>query len=181
MTWVSYCRHCFGVGQQCRCSVIPHQAPGPMMALWTPPIMSYMAMVSSTETMASNSTVGMTLSRPLTPRLFLLEPMDMSSYPTPEELLRMAGVSRGSRGQTPQWTSTAPGPHQPGPRMPHPQVPTPGRQEATALTPYRQQVFPPPAPAPRQDATSSASQSQERERPADKETRPRGRSSSRGP
>ena len=37
MTRVPYCRHCFGVRQRCRCSVIPHQAPGPTMALWTAP------------------------------------------------------------------------------------------------------------------------------------------------
>ena len=36
MTRVRYCRHCFGVGQQCRCSVMPHQAPGMMTALWSP-------------------------------------------------------------------------------------------------------------------------------------------------
>ena len=172
MTRVPYCWHCFGVGQRCRCSVIPHQAPGPTMALWTPPIMSYAAMVSSTETTASDPTVGVMLLRPPTPGLPPLEPMDTSSYPTMEELLRMAGVSRGARGLTPLRTPTAPGPHQPGPRAPHPQVPTPRRQEATALTPYRQQVFPPPAPAPRQDATSRASQSQEQERPADEEMRP---------
>ena len=47
MTQVRYCQHCFGVRQWCRCSVIPHQAPGLTMALWTPPIASYMAMVSS--------------------------------------------------------------------------------------------------------------------------------------
>ena len=32
MTQVRYCRHCFGVGQRCRCSAIPHQAPGPTLA-----------------------------------------------------------------------------------------------------------------------------------------------------
>ena len=145
MTRVPYCRHCFGVRQWCRCSVTPHQAPGPTMALWTPPIMSCVAMASSTETTASDSTIGV---MPLTPGLPPLEPMDTSSYPTTEELLRMAGVGRGARGRTPLWTPTVPSPRQPGPRMPHPQVPTPGRQEATALTPYQHQVFPPPAPAP---------------------------------
>ena len=104
----------------------------------------------------------------------------MSPPLTTEELLQTAGVSRGTQGQTPQCTPTAPGPRQPRPRMPHPQVPTPGRQEATALTPYRQQVFQPPTPAPRQDTTPSASQSQGQERLAGKETRPQGRSSSQG-
>ena len=156
MTRVPYCWHCFGVGQWCRCSVIPHQAPGPMMALWTPPVMSYVAMVSSTETTASNSTVGMTLSRPPTPGLPSLEPMDTSPYPTTEELLRMAGVGRGARGQTPLWTPTTPGPHQPGPRMPHPQVPTPGRQKpqhrlptgsrCSHLQPLPPGRMPPPVP-----------------------------------
>ena len=180
MTRVRYCRHCFGVGQRCRCSVVPHQAPGPMMALWMPPIASYAAMASSTETMASTSTVGAAPSRYQTSGLPPLEPMDTSPPLTTEELLRTAGVGRGARGWTPPWTLTAPGPRQPRPRTPHPQVPTPGRQGATAPTPYRQQVFPPPTPAPRQDATPSASQSQGQERPAGKETRPRGRSSSRG-
>ena len=137
-------------------------------------------MVSSTETTASTSTVGVTPSRPPTPGLPLLEPMDTSSFPTTEELLMMAGVGRGARGRTPLQTPTTPGPRQPGPRMPHPQVPSPGRQEATASTPYWQQVFPPPTPAPRRDATPSTSQSQGQGRPAGKETRPQGRLSSRG-
>ena len=58
MTQTRYCWHCFGVGQQCRCSVTPHQAPGPTTALWMPPVTSYAAMASSTETMASTLTVG---------------------------------------------------------------------------------------------------------------------------
>ena len=126
MTRVRYCRHSFGVGQQCRCLVIPHQAPGPTMALWTPPIASYVAMASSTETTASTSTVGATPSRPQTSALPPLEPMDTLPPPTMEELLMTAGVSRGTRGWTPLRTPTAPGPRQPGPRTPHPQVPTPG-------------------------------------------------------
>ena len=56
MTHTRYCQHCFGVGQQCRCTVAPHRAPGPVTALWTPPIASYMAMASSTETTVSAST-----------------------------------------------------------------------------------------------------------------------------
>ena len=60
-------------------------------------------------------------------------------------------------------------------------MPAPGRQGATAQTPYRQQVFPPPTLAPRSRATPSASQSQGQERLADEGTEARGRSSSRGP
>ena len=172
MTRVRYCRHCFGVGQKCQCSVIPHQAPGPTMALWTSPAASYVAMASSTETTASTSTVGTTPLRYQTSGLPPLEPMDMLLPLTMEELLQTAGVGRGARGRTPLRTPTAPGPHQPRPRTPPPQVPTPRRQEATTPTPYWQQVFPPPTPAPRQDATPSASQSQGQERPAGEETRP---------
>ena len=143
MTRVQYCRLCFGVSQQCRCSVVPHQAPGPTMALWMPPVVSYVAMASSTETTASTSAVGVTPSSYQTSGLPPLEPMDMMPPLTTENLLLTAGVSRGTRGQYPPRTPTTPGPRQPRPRMPHPQVPTPGRQGATSLTPYRQQVLPP--------------------------------------
>ena len=44
------------------------------------------------------------------------------------------------------------------PKTPQQQVPTPGRQEVTQATPYRQQVFPPKRPAPKLSATPSASQ-----------------------
>ena len=181
MTRVQYCQHCFGVKQQCRCSVVPHQAPGPTTALWMPPVASYAAMASSTETMASTSAVGVTRSRYQTSRLPPLEPMDTSPPLTAEDLLLTAGVGRGASGWTPLRTPTAPGPRQPRPMTPHPQVPTPGRQGATTLTPYQQQVFPPQTATPRQGATSSATQSQGQERLAGKETGPRGRSSSRGP
>ena len=150
------------------------------MALWTPLVASYVAMASSTETTASTLTVGVTPSRHQTSVLSLLEPMDTSPPLTTEQLLLTAGVGRSTRGWTLMQTPTAPGPHQPRPRMPHPQVPTPGRQGATAPTPYWQQVLPPPTTAPRQGATPSASQSQGQERPAGEETGPRGRLLSRG-
>ena len=153
MTRTRYCQHCFGVGQQCQCSVAPHQAPGPTTALWMPPVVSYMAIASSTETTASTSTVGVTPSRYPTSGLPPLEPMDTSPPLTTEQLLLTAGVGRGTRGRTSPRTPTTPGPRQPRQGTPHPQVPTPRRQGATAQTPYRQQVFPPPTPAPRQSAT----------------------------
>ena len=146
-----------------------------------PPVVSYVAMASYTETMASTSTVGVTPSRYQTSGLPPLEPMDTSPPLTAEDLLMTAGVGRGARGWTPLWTPTTPGPRQPRPKMPHPQVPTPRRQGSTASTPYRQQVFLPQTAAPRQGATSSAAQSQGQERPAGEETGPRGRSSSHGP
>ena len=53
LTRVQYCQHC-------HCSVVPHQAPGLMAALWMPPTMTYAAMASSTETTASASAAGVT-------------------------------------------------------------------------------------------------------------------------
>ena len=182
MTRVRYCRHCFGVGQRCRCSVIPHQAPGTTTALWLPPVASYAAMASSTETIASTSTVGVTASRTSgTSGMPLLEPMETSPPLSMADLLLTAGVGRGTRGRTPPRAPTAPGPRQSRPRAPPPQMPTPKGQGATASTPYQQQVSPPSTPAPGQSAAPHASRSQGQERPADEETRSRGRSASRGP
>ena len=181
MTHTRYCRHCFGVGQQCRCTVTPHRASGPVTALWLPPIVSYMAMASSTETTVSTSTVGAAPLGYPTSAMPPLEPMEMSPPLPMEQLLLTAGIGRGGRGRTPPQTPTAPGLRQPRPRTPQWQVPTPRRQGATAQTTYWQQVFPPPTPAPRPRATPSASQSQGQERPADEETEARGRSSSQGP
>ena len=98
LTWVRYCRLCFGVGQKCQCSSIPHQAPSQASALWMPPMMSYVAMASSTETTASSSAAGVTPSSYPPPGMPPLEPMDMLPAPTSENLLATAGVGRGSRG-----------------------------------------------------------------------------------
>ena len=57
---VRYCRSCFGVSPGCQCSAVPCQVSGPMAALWSPPTLSYSAMVSSTETTASTSMAGVT-------------------------------------------------------------------------------------------------------------------------
>ena len=170
LTRGQYCQSCFGVGHRCQCSTVPHQAPGPMAALWAPPTVSYAAMVSSTETTASTSVAGAT---PLPPGMPTLEPMDMSPAPTAENLLATAGVGRGHKPRTQPRTPTAPGLHQMRPSMPQQQVPTPGRQEAT---PYRQQVFPPRCAVPKPSATPSACQ--DHEDPAREEEGARGRSSS---
>ena len=98
LTRVRHCRFCFGVGQKCWCSSIPHQAPGQASALWTPPTMSYTAIASSIETTASSSAAGVTPSSYPPPGIPPLEPMDMLPAPTLENLLATAGVSRGSRG-----------------------------------------------------------------------------------
>ena len=143
LTRVRYCQSCFGVGQGCQCSAIPRQAPGPTSALWTPPTVSYAAMVSSTETTASTSAAGVTHPSYLPPGMPPLEAMDTLPAPTTENLLATAGVGRGGRTRAELRIPAAPGLHQTRPRMPQQQVPTPGGQGVTQATPYRQQVFPP--------------------------------------
>ena len=178
LTRVRYCRSCFGVSQGCQCSAVPRQAPGPTASLWTPPTASYAAMVSSTETTASASVAGMAPPSHLPPGMPVLEPMDTMPAPTMENLLATAGVGRGRRPQSQPQTPTAPGLCQMRPSTPQQQVPTPEGQEATPVTPYCQQVFPPHCPAPPPSATPSASQDQQE--PAG-EGGARGRSSSQGP
>ena len=124
---VRYCRSCFGIGPGCQCSMVPRQASGPTAALWTPPTLSYSAMVSSTETTASTSAAGVTPPSHLLPRVPAIELMDMLRPLTMENLLATAGVGRGHKPQTlPQMPAT-PGLHQMRPKMPQQQAPTPGR------------------------------------------------------
>ena len=179
LTRVRYCRHCFGVGQKCWCSTIPHQAPGPTSALWTPPTVSYAAMVSSTETMASTSAAGVTHPSYPPPGMSPLEAMDMLPAPTTENLLATAGVGRGGRTRSQPRTPTAPGVCQTRPRAPQEQAPTPGRHETTQATPYWQQVYPPRRATPKPNTTPSTSQGHQE--PAREDEGGRGRSSSRGP
>ena len=179
LTRVLYCRHCFGVGQRCQCSVVPHQAPDLTAALWMPPTVSYTAMVSSTKTTASTSATGVTPPSHLPPRAPAIKPMDTLPHPTTENLLATAGIGRGHKPQTPWQMPAALGLCQMRPRTPQQQAPTPGGQEATQAMPYRQQVFPPKRPAPQPSATPSASQDHgDLAREAEGT---RGRSSSRGP
>ena len=176
---VRYCRSCFGVGLGCQCSAVPCQVSGPTAALWAPPTLSYLAMVSSTETTASTSTAGVTPPSHLPPRDPAVELMDTLLPLTTENLLATAGVSRGRKPHTPPHVPTAPGLRQMRPKMPQQQAPTPGRQEAMQATPYRQQVFPPKRPAPKPSATPSTSWDQGG--PAGEAGSARGRSLSRGP
>ena len=176
LTRVQYCQHCFGVSQRCQCPTIPHQAPGPTLALWTPPTVSYAAMVSSTKTTASTSAAGVTHPSYLPSGLPPLEAMDTLLAPTTENLLATAGVGRSSRTQTQLQIPTALGLCQMRPRMPQQQAPIPGRQEATTATPYQQQVYPPQHAAPKPSTTPSASQGHEE--PAREDKGARGRSSS---
>ena len=176
LTWVQYCRHCFRVGQKCWCSAIPHQAPDQASALWIPPMMSYAAMASSTETTASSSVAGVTpLSYP-PPGMPPLEAMDMLLAPTLENLLATAGVGRGGRIQSQPRTPITPGICQTRPTVPQQQVPIPGRQEMNQATPYRQQVYPPRRATPKLSTAPSTSQGHEELAREDEDAR--GRSSS---
>ena len=158
---------------------VPRQAPGLTAALWTPPTLSYSAMVSSTETTASTSMAGVTPLSHLPPRGPTTEPMDTLPPPTTENLLATASISRGHKPRVPLPVPAAPGLYQMRPKTPQQQAPTPGRQEATQATPYRQQVFPPKCPTSKSSATPSASQDQGD--PAGEAGGTMGRSLSRGP
>ena len=54
LTHLKYCHLCFGIGNKCRCTNVPHQTPSQASALWKPPTMSYATMASPTTTMASS-------------------------------------------------------------------------------------------------------------------------------
>ena len=136
-------------------------------------------MVSSTETTASTSMAGVTPLSHLPPRGPAAKPMDTLPPPTTENLLATASVGQGRKQRVPPPAPAAPGLCQMRPQMPQQQAPTPGRQEATQATPYRQQVFPPKRPASKPSATPSASQDQGEL--AGEAGGTRGRSSSRGP
>ena len=138
-------RLCLRVGKKCGCSSVPRQTPGQASALWMPPMMSYVAMASSTETTASSSVGGVPPPRYPPPGLPPLEPAPMDTLPAPmsENLLATAGVGRGGRGLRQPRTPTSPGLCQTRPTAPPQWMPTPGRQEASQATPYQQQVYPP--------------------------------------
>ena len=176
LTRVRYCQSCFGISPGCQCSAVPHQVSGLVAALWIPPKLSYSAMVSSTKTMASTSTAGVTPLSHLPPKGPTMELMDMLPPLTMENLLATAGVGWGHKPQTPLRIPTVPGLRQMRPKAPPQQAPSPGWQEAMPATPYWQQVFPPKSPAPKPSATPSTSQDQ-----GDPAGGARGRSSSRGP
>ena len=187
MTLVKYCRLCFRVGKKCGCSSVPHQTPSQASALWTPLMMSYVAMASSTKTTASSSAGGVPPPRYPPPGLPPLEPapMDTLLAPTSENLLATAGVDRGGRGLRQPRTPTAPGLRQMRPTAPPQWMPTPGRQEASQVTPYQQQVYPPRHTTGVQTTTTKPSTTPSTSQGCDEMARgsedARGRSSSQGP
>ena len=99
LTSLKYCRLCFGIGNKCRCTKVPHQTPSQGSALWTPPAMSYATMASSTMTMASTPVGGVPPPGypPQGPPPGDLALMDMLPAPSTENLLATASVGRGQR------------------------------------------------------------------------------------
>ena len=146
LTPLKYCRLCFGIGDKCRCTNVPHQTPSQGSALWMPPTMSYATMASPTMTTASFPEGGVPPLRYPPPGLPPgdLALMDTLLAPSTSALLATASVGRGQRSPAggPQ-TPTASGPHQ----VPHSAIqqrmPASGRHEAGQATPYQQQVYPP--------------------------------------
>ena len=101
LTLVKYCCFCFGVSRKCRCGNVPRQTPSLGSGLWMPPVMSYPAMASHTETTASSSVGGVPPLRHPPPGLPPRNqaPMDTLPAATAEDLLATAGVGRGGRGR----------------------------------------------------------------------------------
>ena len=115
LTSLKYCCLCFGIGNKCRCTNVPHQTPSQGSALWMPPAMSYVTMASPTMTTASAPVGG--VPPPGYPPLGLPPGdwalMDTLPAPSTENLLATAGVGRAQRSPAVgPWTPTAPGPHQ---------------------------------------------------------------------
>ena len=188
LTPVKYCHLCFGVGNKCRCTNVPHQTPSQGSALWMPPTMSYATMAFPTKTTVSSSVGGVPPLRypPPGPPPGDPAPMDMLLAPSTENLLATAGVGRGRRSPAAGlWTPTAPGPQQVPPLAIQQWMPASGRHEVGQATPYRQQVYPPRHTSGALTATTKAnagpSTSQGHDETAQGGKGARGRSSSRGP
>ena len=114
LTPVKYCHFCFGVGRKCRCGNVPRRTPSQGSGLWMPPMMSYPAMASPTETTASSSVGGVPPLRHPPPGLPPVDPATMS-YATMASLPEAAASSFAS-GVPPQR-------HLPPGLPPHNQVP----------------------------------------------------------
>ena len=184
LTHLKYCCLCFGIGNKCRCTKVPHQTPSQASALWAPPAMSYATMASPTTTMASSHVGGVPPLRYPPPGLPPGDPalMDMLPAPSTKNLLATAGVGRGLRQPR---IPTAPGPHQVWPTATQQWMPTPGRHEAGQVTPYLQQVYPPRHTSGARTATTKTSTVPSTSQGHDEMARggedARGRSPSRGP
>ena len=104
LTGVGFCRLCYALGGNCRCSKATPQAPPGYsdQALWVPTQPSYASMASSMITTASTSMRGVSPTAgppPGFPARGAPSPMDVSPAPKGYNLLAQAGVGRGLRPQ----------------------------------------------------------------------------------
>ena len=105
LTGVGFCRLCYTLGGNCRCSKATPQAPLSygVQALWVPPQPSYASMASSMITTASTSMRGVSPTvgpPPGFPARRVPSPMDVPPAPQSYNLLAQAGVGRGLRPQS---------------------------------------------------------------------------------
>ena len=105
LTGVGFCSLCYALGGNCGCSMATHQAPRGYwgQALWVLPQPSYASMASSTNTTASTSMRGVSLTvrpPPGFPAREAPSPMDVLPAPQSCNLLAHAGVGRGLRPQS---------------------------------------------------------------------------------
>ena len=100
MTNIPFCRHCYAMGNNCRCQRATPQASTP---LWNPPGYSYVAMTAVTTTTASTSMGGVpSVADPAPDFPALSTPMDTLPAPSTTNLLIQAGVGRGGAIQAMQ-------------------------------------------------------------------------------
>ena len=100
LTGVGFCRLCYALGGNCRCSKETPQAPLGYgdQALWVPPQPSYASMASSMITTASTSMRGVSPTAgppPGFPARGAPSPKDVTPAPHSYNLLAQAGVGRG--------------------------------------------------------------------------------------
>ena len=105
LTRVGFCRLCYTLGGNCRCSKATPQAPLGFrdQALCVPPQHSYASMASSTITTTSTSMRGVSPTvgpPPGFPARGMPSPMDVSPAPQSYNLLAQAGVGRGLQPQS---------------------------------------------------------------------------------
>ena len=174
LTGVGFCRLCYALGGNCRCSKATPQAPLSYrgQALWVPPQPSYASMASPMVTTASTSMRGVSLTvgpPPGFPARGAPSPMDVLLAAQSYNLLAQAGVGRGLwpqsvPGSARPWAPGTIGLHQEQPSALHQPAVASGSHEVTPATPYQQVVHPPwqvrfASPITKTKTTTSQSQS----------------------
>ena len=175
LTEVGFCRLCYTLGGNCRCSKATPQAPLGYggQALWVPPQPSYASMASSMTTTTSTSMRGVSPTvgpSPGFPARGASSPMDVLPAPQSYNLLAQAGVGRGlwpqsALGSARPWAPSVIGLHQECPSALCQPAATSGSHEATPATPYQQAIHPPrqvrfASPVTKTETATSQSQSE---------------------